>query len=80
MGGVFLIKREDVVVRVWFERLKTIFRNFRHQECAVTAIEYGLIFAAVAFAIIAVVFTMGEDLAALTDDIIEYIQRRDPVS
>jgi len=36
--------------------------------------------AAIALAIVLVVFTMGDELVALTDDIITYIQGREEVT
>lgn len=56
------------------------FKAFLRSERGATAIEYGLIVAAIALAIVIVVFTMGDELVALTDDIITYIQGREEVT
>lgn len=51
------------------------------QDCrGATAIEYALMVAAFTLAIIAVVFTMGDELVAMTDDIIDFIQGRESMS
>lgn len=55
-------------------------KAFLRSERGATAIEYGLIVAAIALAIVIVVFTMGDELVALTDDIITYIQGREEVT
>ena len=47
---------------------KSKFREIRDDESGVTAIEYGLIAAAIAVAIIAAVFALGEDVANLFQD------------
>lgn len=59
---------------------RTIFNSpsgFLKQTRAATAIEYTLIAAGISIAIVAIVFTMGEQLAAMTDDILAYITSRD---
>jgi len=58
-----------------FSKVKAFFR----QTCGATAIEYGLIVAAVALAIVLIVFTMGEQVAGLIDDVIGMIAGREPV-
>ncbi|MFN7114803.1 MAG: Flp family type IVb pilin [Alphaproteobacteria bacterium] len=45
-----------------------------------TAIEYALMVAAFTLAIVAVVFTMGDELVEMTDDIIGFIQGRETMS
>jgi len=59
---------------------RTIFNSpsgFLKQTRAATAIEYTLIAAGISIAIVAIVFTMGEQLAVMTDDILAYITSRD---
>lgn len=58
--------------------VKTVFL-FGRQVRGATAIEYTLIAAGIALAIAAVVFTMGEDLAGMMDDIITALEGREPL-
>lgn len=46
-------------------KIRSYIKAFARRQNGATAIEYGLILAAVAIAISIVVFTMGEDLAEL---------------
>ncbi|HRJ67465.1 MAG TPA: Flp family type IVb pilin, partial [Alphaproteobacteria bacterium] len=62
------------------EVLLILLKAFLRGERGATAIEYGLIVAAIALAIVIVVFTMGDELVAMTDDIITYIQGREEVT
>lgn len=57
-----------------------LIKSFLRTDLGATAIEYGLMVAAIALAIVLVVFTMGDELVALTDDIITYIQGREEVT
>jgi Flp pilus assembly pilin Flp len=45
-----------------------------------TAIEYALMVAAFALAVVAVVFSMGDELVAMTRDIVAFIQGREEMS
>ncbi len=54
--------------------------RFIRDERGATAIEYGLMVAAFALAIVLVVFTMGDELVAMTDDILVFIQGRESMS
>lgn len=66
---------------LWLERrfsVKTVLLFFR-QARAATAIEYTIIVAGIALAIVAIVFTMGEDLAGMMDDIITALEGREPL-
>jgi pilus assembly protein Flp/PilA len=49
-------------------------REIRSDESGVTAIEYGLIAAAIAVAIIAAVFALGEDVAGLFQETAEELE------
>ncbi len=53
-------------------------RKLAAEESGATAIEYSLIAAGIAVAIIAVVFTLGTDLAALFESIDEKINSSKP--
>lgn len=55
-------------------------KKFAKCERGATAIEYGLMVAAFALAIVVVVFTMGDELVAMTDDILVFIQGRESMS
>lgn len=58
-----------------FSKIKVFFR----QTQGATAIEYGLIVAAVALAIVLVVFALGDQVADLLDDVIGKVAGRTPV-
>ena len=58
-----------------FLKIKVFFR----QTQGATAIEYGLIVAAVALAIVLVVFTLGDQIVGLLDDVIGKVAGRTPV-
>ena len=49
-------------------------RKLRDDESGATAIEYGLIAAGIAVAIVAIVFTIGDDLVALFEGVSEDLQ------
>ena len=49
-------------------------RKLRDDESGATAIEYGLIAAGIAVAIVAIVFTIGDDLVALFTGISDDLQ------
>lgn len=55
-------------------------KKFIQSDRGATAIEYGLMVAAFALAIVVVVFTMGDELVAMTDDILVFIQGRESMS
>lgn len=55
-------------------------KGFLRAPHGATAIEYALMVAAFTLVIIAVVFSMGDELVALTDDIIDFIQGRESMS
>lgn len=55
-------------------------KRFISNDHGATAIEYGLMVAAFALAIVLVVFTMGDELVAMTDDILVFIQGRESMS
>lgn len=57
-----------------------VLKRFIYNDRAATAIEYGLMVAAFALAIVLVVFTMGDELVAMTDDILIFIQGRESMS
>ena len=48
-----------------YNRFLELRRNLFEETSGATAIEYGLIAAGIAVAIIAVIFTLGEDITAL---------------
>jgi len=58
-----------------FSKIKAFFRQTR----GATAIEYGLIVAAVALAIVVIVFTLGDQIVDLMDDVIGKVAGRTPV-
>lgn len=57
--------------------MKTIFINiisrYRQEESGATAVEYGLLIALISFTIMAVVFSIGEDLEGLFLTLKNYI-------
>ncbi len=53
-------------------------RKLAAEESGATAIEYGLIAAGIAVAIIGIVFTLGTDVAALFESIDEKIKNAKP--
>ncbi len=52
--------------------MTTIYRSFRTDQSGATAIEYGLICALIALAIIAAVGTTGEKLVAAFSSLLNY--------
>jgi pilus assembly protein Flp/PilA len=60
-------------------KIRSYIKAFTRQQYGATAIEYGLITAAIAIAIMVVVFTMGESLAALMSDITGFLENREPL-
>ena len=51
-------------------------RKLRDDESGATAIEYGLIAAGIAVAIVAIVFAVGDELVILFEDVIAALQLR----
>lgn len=49
-------------------------QELKRNICGATAIEYGLIAAGIAVAIISIVFTLGDDITALFQDVSDQIQ------
>lgn len=54
--------------------------SFLYSRRGATAIEYALMVAAFALVIIVVVYSMGDELVEMTDDIIDFIQGREQMS
>jgi pilus assembly protein Flp/PilA len=61
-----------------FQSLPFPFRRFLRDEKAATAIEYGLIAAGIAVAIIAAVFALGDDIKNFFTGISKQMQTKTP--
>lgn len=55
-------------------KLLSFLSSYRKDETAATAIEYGLIAAGIAVAIVAIVFIVGDDLVAIFTDVSTALQ------
>lgn len=51
-------------------------RNWAQSDEGATAVEYGLLVAGIAVAIIVIVFTLGDEIAAMFQDVIDALAGR----